>query len=121
MMAAQIVRIPILPFSMVNAHLVRGPDGCVLVDAGLPRSEYKIEKVLARHGLSFRDIKLIVITHAHVDHAGAASALRELTQAPIVAHASDAMHYRREAPMIFLSHGVVWASVSQRTIDIPAL
>ncbi|MET3130974.1 hypothetical protein AAKU55_001232 [Oxalobacteraceae bacterium GrIS 1.11] len=29
----QIIRIPILPFGMVNAHLIVGPRGCVLVDA----------------------------------------------------------------------------------------
>ncbi len=103
----QIIRIPILPFGMVNAYLIRGADGCVLVDAGIPGSESKIEKVLARHGLSFRDIKLIVITHAHVDHAGSAYDLREMTRAPIVAHAADVKHYSREVPMSYCPTGWV--------------
>ena len=34
-----IIRIPILPLGIVNAHLIRGADGCILVDAGIPGSE----------------------------------------------------------------------------------
>lgn len=105
MNAAHVIRIPILPFGMVNAHLIRGPRGCVLVDAGRPGSEHKIGKALAREGLSFRAIKLIVITHAHVDHAGGAARLRELSGAPIVAHEGDLRHLRRELPMTFCATG----------------
>lgn len=107
MTAPQITRISILPFGMVNAHLIRGAGGCILVDAGLPGSESKIEKALTHHGLSFKDIKLIVVTHAHVDHAGGAYALRELSRAPIVAHADDAMHFSRETPMTYCPTGWV--------------
>ena len=89
MTALQIIRIPILPFGMVNSHLILGARGCIFVDAGLPGSESKIEKVLTKHGLTFRDIKLIVVTHAHVDHAGSAALLHELSGAPIVAHEDD--------------------------------
>jgi glyoxylase-like metal-dependent hydrolase (beta-lactamase superfamily II) len=61
--------------------------------------------VLARHGLSFQDIKLIVVTHAHVDHAGSAYELRELSGAPIVAHLDDAKYFSREVPMTFCPTG----------------
>ncbi len=100
-----IIRIPILPFGMVNAHLIIGPRGCVLVDAGLPGSERKVARALRRHGLAFKDITLIVITHAHVDHAGSAAALRALSGAPILAHAGDAAHFARSAPMQFCPTG----------------
>jgi len=101
----QIIRAPILPWGLVNAHIVRGPKGAVLVDAGLPGTQHRIEQALRRAGMSMGDIKLIVITHAHVDHAGNAARLRALTGAPIVAHAGDLAHYRREAPMTFCSTG----------------
>ncbi len=107
MTTPKIIRIPILPFGMVNAYLIRGADGCVLVDTGIPGSESKIEKVLTRHGLSFRDIKLIVITHAHVDHAGSARDLRELSQAPIVGHAEDVEYFNQEVPMSYCPTGWV--------------
>ena len=105
MKTPHIIRIPILPFNMVNAHLIQGPGGCILVDTGLPGSESRIAKTLAKNRLSFTDIKLIVITHAHVDHAGAAYELRELSRAPIVAHAGDAKHFSRETPMTFCPTG----------------
>lgn len=100
-----IVRISILPFGMVNCHLVIGAQGCVLVDAGLPGSEPKVERALKQHGLTFKDIKLIVITHAHVDHAGSAARLRELSGAPILAHHGDIDYYLQNKQMTFCATG----------------
>ena len=105
MAALQIIRIPILPFGMVNCHLILGEKGCIVVDTGLPGSESKIEKALKKRSLSFEDIKLIVITHAHVDHAGSAARLRELSRAPILAHEGDLKHYSQKVPMTFCSTG----------------
>ncbi|MFC4098881.1 MBL fold metallo-hydrolase [Paenibacillus xanthanilyticus] len=107
MNAFRIVRIPILPLQMVNAHLLIGPDGCILVDAGIPGSEKKIELALARERLTFKDIKLIVITHAHIDHAGSAAIVREWSGAPIVAHEGDAKHFAQEETMTFCPTGWV--------------
>ena len=103
----EIIRIPILPFKMVNVHLIKSDAGCVLVDAGIPGSERKIARVLFRHGLSFRDIKLIIVTHAHTDHAGSAARLRQLSGAPILAHQDDADFYSRREPMTFCPTGLV--------------
>lgn len=101
MASVRVVRVPILPLGMVNCHLLIGPQGCVLVDAGLPGSETKVLRVLRQHGLGYGDIKLIVITHAHIDHAGAARKLRKLSGAPIVAHAGDLDYYEQKKPMTF--------------------
>ncbi len=101
----KIVRVPILPMYMVNAHLLIGTDGCILIDAGIPGSEQKVERALRKEKLTFKDIKLIIITHAHVDHAGSAARLRELTGAPILAHEGDAKHYSREEEMTFCPTG----------------
>lgn len=97
----EIIRIPILPFWMVNAHLIRSASGCALVDAGIPGSERKIGRALARNGLSFRDINLIVVTHAHTDHAGSAAQLRQLSGAPILAHEGDAEYFSRKELMTY--------------------
>jgi hydroxyacylglutathione hydrolase len=105
MSAPRITRISILPFGMVNCHLIIGEQGCIVVDTGLPGSSAKIGKTLKRHGRSFADIRLIVITHAHVDHAGSAARLRELSGAPIVAHQDDLCHYTQATPMTFCSTG----------------
>ena len=101
MSPTEIIRIPVLPLKTVNAHLIRSEAGCILVDAGIPGSERRIARALARLGLSFPDIKLIVVTHAHTDHAGSAKRLRDLSGAPILAHADDADFYSRKEPMTF--------------------
>jgi glyoxylase-like metal-dependent hydrolase (beta-lactamase superfamily II) len=109
----EIVRIPILPFNMVNAHLIKSDAGCILVDAGIPGSERKIARALARNGLSFRDIKLIIVTHAHTDHAGSAARLRQLSGAPILAHKDDADFYSRKEKMSFCPTGRVGRLLSK--------
>ena len=86
---------------MVNAHIIVGKRGCVVVDAGLPGSERKIERALKAKGLTLRDIRLVVVTHAHIDHAGGALALRELSGAPIMGHREDTRYFRGEAAMTF--------------------
>ena len=105
MSTQEIIRIPILPFSMVNAHLIKSDSGCILVDAGIPASERKIARVLGQHGLSFKDIKLIIVTHAHTDLAGSAARVRELSGAPILAHKDDADFYSRKEPMTYCPTG----------------
>lgn len=105
MQKIEIVRIPILPFGMVNCHLLVADNGCVLVDAGLPGSARKIGAALTAAGRSFSDVRLIVVTHAHVDHAGGVAELRALTGAPILAHAGDLDYYERRKPMTFCDTG----------------
>lgn len=105
MSGVSVVRVPILPFGLVNAHLVVINRTVLLVDSGLPGTEKKVKRVLSKMGLSFSDITLIVITHAHVDHAGNASYLRKLSGAPILGHEADLSYYRREKPMTFCATG----------------
>lgn len=106
MSSVEIIKIPIFPLNMVNAHIIRTDTGCVLIDAGIPGSERRIARVLARHGLAFEDIKLIVVTHAHTDHAGSAARVRKLSGAPILAHEDDADYYSRKEPMTYCATGL---------------
>ena len=36
MSSTEIIRIPILPLNIVNAHLIRSDSGRILIDAGIP-------------------------------------------------------------------------------------
>lgn len=47
-----------------------------------------IVEILREHGLT---TKMIVITHAHIDHIGGAAKLRGLTGAPVYMHEADKM------------------------------
>ena len=70
------------------AYLIANPYALVLVDSGAPGSEYAILKTIQQLGRD--DLRLIFITHAHLDHYGSAAALRRLTGAPIAIHTADA-------------------------------
>ena len=72
----------------INSYLLIG-DRVVVVDAGVPGSAKRVLRALRRRGFSPTDVALIVLTHAHADHAGAAAELRARTGAAIVAGAGD--------------------------------
>jgi len=73
-----------------NVFLVWGTEGRILVDAGNPGKTDRILARLAKCGVAPDDVRLILITHGHVDHFGSAAALRERTGAPVAIHALDA-------------------------------
>jgi glyoxylase-like metal-dependent hydrolase (beta-lactamase superfamily II) len=79
-----------IPFGFVNAYVVVTDDGLVLVDTGLPRRQATIERALAEAQRSVGDIRTILLTHWHTDHAGTVGSLRAASGARIVAHALDA-------------------------------
>lgn len=96
-----ILRVPILPWGMVNAFIVYSEEACILVDAGLPDTGPKFAASLKTIGRTLSDVTLIVVTHGHVDHAGAAAWLRESTGAPIVAHENETPFLSGEKKMSF--------------------
>ena len=63
-----------VPARAANAYLVEAPRGLVLVDSGLPGSEKGILKAIAKLGKKPSDLKLILLTHRHLDHIGSAAA-----------------------------------------------
>lgn len=78
-----------VPLKMASAFIIRDK-GTILVDSGYPGSEDTILEKLNEIGGSPKDIRLIVLTHGHADHAGSAAALREKTGAKIAVHRLDA-------------------------------
>ena len=89
-----IERIQMLPFGMLNAFLVIHDGRAILVDTGLPNSEGKVYHALKQHGMGWGDLKLIVLTHGHIDHAGSADRVRELSGAQLVDQTPDASGVR---------------------------
>ena len=65
-------------------------DGITLIDAGMGHSEKRILEAIKKSGYYPTDIKRIIITHAHPDHIGGLKALRDVSQAQVLAGASDA-------------------------------
>jgi len=73
----------------LSAFLVTGPAGHVLIDGGLPSSASLIADSIRRLGFDPRDVKLLLINHAHFDHAGGLAELKRLTGAQLAASAGD--------------------------------
>jgi glyoxylase-like metal-dependent hydrolase (beta-lactamase superfamily II) len=60
----------------------------------VPGTGRKIVDGIAAHGVDPGDLALIMLTHAHIDHFGAAAHVSRLTGAPIAAHRADLDPYR---------------------------
>lgn len=67
-----------------NAYLVRGPGGAILIDTGTERFQ---KKVLDACGTD--NVKLILLTHGHVDHCQNAAFLAEKLGCPAGIGAGD--------------------------------
>jgi len=87
--------IPIALGAMGKVFLVQG-EGTILIDTGMPGQAGQILDGLAACGVAPESIRLILITHGHVDHFGSARELRERTGAPVAIHADDAAGLRGE-------------------------
>jgi glyoxylase-like metal-dependent hydrolase (beta-lactamase superfamily II) len=62
-----------------NAWALAAGDGVVLVDTGMhqPGSLAHLERALDQVGLRLEHVRLVVLTHAHVDHCGQAPPIAE--------------------------------------------
>lgn len=70
-------------------YLITSPDGDVLIDGALVETVPQIEKNIAALGFKLSDIKLILNTHAHYDHAAGFAQLKKDTGAKFDASAAD--------------------------------
>ena len=92
-----------------STHIVDTGDGLILLDAGYQHSLYIVIDNMYRMGLDPHDIKYVLLTHGHIDHFGAAKALKELTGAKLVLGKEDRdyangkldLSYAKELGMVF--------------------
>src|SRR5512138_442134 len=56
----------------IASYLIRSGDGVVLIESGPGSTLPALEAGLAKEGLSPRDVTHVLLTHIHLDHAGAA-------------------------------------------------
>jgi metallo-beta-lactamase class B len=73
----------------LSSFLVTSPEGHILLDTGLPDSAPLIEANIAKLGFKLGDIKYLLNSHAHFDHAGALAQLKRDTGAQMVASEAD--------------------------------
>lgn len=77
-----------LNLTIANAYLIEGKEP-ILVDSGGPTSLEVLQRALKAHGVTPRDLRLIIHTHGHGDHAGNTTALIRLANVPTAMHLND--------------------------------
>jgi metallo-beta-lactamase class B len=75
--------------SDVTAYLLTTPQGDILLDGGLPETAPQIERNIQTLGFQLKDIKYLLNSHAHFDHAGGLAELKAKTGARMVASQGD--------------------------------
>jgi metallo-beta-lactamase class B len=75
--------------------LITAPTGNVLIDGGVPGDVALIEANIRNLGINLRDIKWILNSHAHSDHAGDIAQLAHDTGAQVIASAADTLLLER--------------------------
>ena len=91
---------PTEPFKMIDnvhyvgteglaSYLITSPQGHILVDTVMPEATSQIKANIEKLGFKVADIKFLLNTHAHVDHAGGLAEMKQATGAQVVAGEAD--------------------------------
>lgn len=72
-------------FEGLSVTVIRTSEGLILVDGGVPQAVRAIEANLRAIGLNIHDVKYILSTEPHYDHAGGLAALARDSGAAVVA------------------------------------
>jgi metallo-beta-lactamase class B len=74
----------------VSSFLITGPDGHVLIDGGYPGTAAMIMESITTLGFKITDVKVLLNSHAHIDHAGGLAALQKASGAQLWVSEGDA-------------------------------
>ena len=72
-----------------SAWLIFTLQGFILIDGGLPESAAPIEANIKTLGFNIKDVKIILNSHAHFDHAGGLAKLKRDSGARLIASEAD--------------------------------
>lgn len=82
--------------SDVNWVIVRDGGAATLIDTGYPHDHDRVLASLAAVGVAPEEVVAVLVTHAHVDHLGAAERLRSRYGTPVLTHPEEVPHARRD-------------------------
>lgn len=94
-------RQPVAPFQIadrtwyigtdgLSALLIKTEAGAVLIDGGMPQAADMLLQRMRELGVAPGDLKLILHSHAHADHAGPLAAVQRATGARVLSNAESA-------------------------------
>ncbi len=73
----------------VSSYLITSPKGHILIDGILAQSAPQIIGNVKALGFDIRDVKYLLNSHAHIDHAGGLAGLQHASGATMIASAAD--------------------------------
>ncbi len=79
----------------VSAYVLTTSDGLILIDALYPDQDDHIFRSVREMGLDPDRIRYVIVSHAHLDHAGSAGAIQERTGAQVGMAEGDWEVYER--------------------------
>ncbi|MEO8680531.1 MAG: MBL fold metallo-hydrolase [Vicinamibacterales bacterium] len=79
------------------SYIVRTAGGLVLVDAGMDSEGIDVHIGLRALNARIEDVRAILLTHWHNDHAAGAQAIHVLSGAPVYYHPGDQRQFNGEA------------------------
>lgn len=79
-----------VPLGIVNAFLLEDRGAVVIVDTGQFGNGQRLLAAVGEIGRRPRDVRAILVTHCHADHAGSLAVVKGVTGAPAHMHPADA-------------------------------
>lgn len=76
--------------SDITSYLITDPAGHIIIDAGMVETVPQIIRNIRKLGFDPRDVRVLVNTQAHWDHAAGFKDLKEITRARMLASAEEA-------------------------------
>lgn len=107
-----------VPAKRANTYLVEAPNGLVLIDTGMPGSEKRILQAVAKLGKQPSDIKLILLTHRHLDHIGSSAFLKKESSATLVSHPFEKPYVADTLVIITPRAWSVFGRIARRTLAV---
>lgn len=78
---------------VIAAAIVQSPGGVAIVDPGPTTCLATLEQALQQHGIRWDDVRHLMLTHIHLDHAGATGTIvREHPHLTVLVHERGARH-----------------------------
>jgi metallo-beta-lactamase class B len=74
----------------ISSYLITTPEGHILIDGGYRETVPQIQANIAKVGFRLADVRVLLNTQAHFDHAGGFAELKRLTGAKLMASDADA-------------------------------
>ncbi|MCP3401663.1 BJP family subclass B3 metallo-beta-lactamase [Bradyrhizobium sp. CCGB20] len=73
----------------IAVYVIKTSQGLILMDTAMPQSTGMIKDHIAKLGLKVADIKIILNSHAHLDHTGGFAEIKKETGAQLIAGERD--------------------------------